>query len=184
MHLCFHSSAQLWGCPSAASCAAGPPPLCPLPNEAAAWWAGVPAGMGSAWERKDSKIPSSSRDTSQDAGTGVALRIAVAAQGLIARCQPQPCPMGIAASQMMVGKALEVGKRLQAGLLPPCLSLQRLARERGKNMRFDGKRHGKTTKLTETQTKQNQREGGGEGAQQQEPHVNREAGRARVCSLA
>lgn len=98
--------------------------------------------------------------------------------------QSPPCPMGIAASQETMGKGLAEGKLLWVGLLPPCLSLQWLERERGKNMRFDGKRHGKTTKLTEKQTKQNQRRGRGEGAKQQEPHVSREAGRAQVCSLA
>lgn len=76
-----------------------------------------------------------------------------------------------------MGKGLAEGARLWAGLLSPCLSLQWLARERGKNMRFDGKRHGKTTKLTEKQTKKT-RERAGEGAKQQEPHVSREARRA------
>jgi len=142
--------------------------------------------MASAWERKCSRIAPISSDTGQDAGSGVAVRVTGVAWGLVARCQPQTFPVGIAASQAMVGKGLAEGKRLQARLLPPCLSLQRLARERGKNMRFDGKRHGKTTKLTEKQTKQNQREGGEgrEGAKQQEPHVSEEAGRARMCSLA
>lgn len=96
--------------------------------------------MGSAWERKYSRIPSSSRGTDQDAGSGIVLFVAVVAWGLVAWCQPQHCPMGIAASQAMdVGKGLAEYKQSQAGLLPPCLSLQWLARKRGKNMRFDGK---------------------------------------------
>lgn len=96
--------------------------------------------MGSAWERKYRRIPSSSRGTDRDAGSGVVFYVTVVARGLVAWCQPQCCPMGIAASQAMdVGKGLAEYKQFQAGLLPPCLSLQWLARERGKNMRFDRK---------------------------------------------
>lgn len=61
--------------------ALGMPKLCccPLPNGAADDWAGMPAGMRSVWERKYSKIPSSSRDTGQDTRGGVALCVAVVA---------------------------------------------------------------------------------------------------------
>lgn len=85
-------------------------------------------------------MPSRSRGTDRDAGSGVVFHVAVVAWGLVAWCQPQRCPMGIAASQAMdVRKGLAGYRQSQAGLLPPCLSLQWLARERGKNMRFDGK---------------------------------------------
>lgn len=92
------------------------------------------AEIGSVWERKQSKIPSSSRDTGQDAGSGVAMLFATVAQGLIAWCQPQPCPTGIAASQVMVEKGTGRGQAAP-GWPPSSMSVTAAAGER------KGKKH-------------------------------------------
>lgn len=70
--------------------------------------------------------------------------------GCEATCPPRSCP-----------QQWEAG-RLQAGFLPPASVTAAAGKRKGKNMRFDRKRHGKTTKLTEKQTKQNQSWGGEE----------------------
>lgn len=141
-------------------------PLAPLPC------AGMPGCCRPCYSPHRCQI-SGGRDASWDAGSGVAV-----GWGCRARCHPKCCP-----------RWREVGwqraSRVRAGLLPPVSVTAAAGERKGKNMRFDRKRHGKTTKLTEKQTKQNQRGGRrGEGAKQQKPHVSREAGRARVRSLA
>lgn len=82
---------------------------------------------------------------------GMQVGMLAAGWGCEATCLPRSCL-----------QQWEVG-RLQAGLLPPMSVTAVAGKRKGKNMRFDRKRHGKTTKLTEKQTKQNQNGLGGQG---------------------
>lgn len=116
--------------------------------------------MGFAWQRKYSGVPSGSRATDGGAGSGVVFHTAVAAGVLY----PGASPMGSAASQAMdVGKGLAEYKQSQAGLRPPCLSLSGWREKEEKTCGLTENDMEKTTKLTEKQTKQNQREGGRKG---------------------